>query len=144
MSPTDEDNRPKSVPKPTPETEYYWEGTARGELRIQRCNACAKAYFYPRPSCPHCSSTDVSWVTATGRARLHTYLISHRPAVGFADEVPYAIAVVQLEEGPRMMTNIVGVDNTPEALVLDMPLEVAFESRGDQSVPVFRPVGSAQ
>jgi uncharacterized OB-fold protein len=81
----------------------------------------------------------VSWEKASGQARLHTYLISHRPAPGFADEVPYAIAVVELAEGPRMMTNIVGVDNTPEALVLDMDLEVAFEPRGDQSVPVFRP-----
>jgi hypothetical protein len=82
---------------------------------------------------------DVSWVRASGKARLHTYLISHRPAPGFADEVPYAIAVVKLEEGPRMMTNIVGVECTPEALVLDMPLEVDFEPRGEQSVPVFRP-----
>ncbi len=84
----------------------------------------------------------MSWITAAGRGRLHTYLISHRPAPGFG-EVPYAIAVVELEEGPRMMANLVGVENTPEALVLDMPLEVDFEERGDQSVPVFRPAGSA-
>jgi uncharacterized OB-fold protein len=134
---------PKPIPKPTPDTAPYWEGTARGELRVQRCNACERAYFYPRPYCPHCSSDDVSWITASGRGRLHTYLISHRPAPGFGDQVPYAIAVVELEEGPRMMANIVGVENTPDALVLDMPLEVAFEERGDQSVPVFRPAGSA-
>jgi uncharacterized OB-fold protein len=134
---------PKPVPKPTPDTAPYWEGTARGELRVQRCNACERAYFYPRPYCPHCSSDDVSWITASGRGRLHTYLISHRPAPGFGDQVPYAIAVVELEEGPRMMANIVGVENTPDALVLDMPLEVGFEGRGDQSVPVFRPAGSA-
>jgi uncharacterized OB-fold protein len=84
----------------------------------------------------------VSWFTASGRAQLHTYLISHRPGPGFATEVPYAIAVVELEEGPRMMTNIVGVDNTPDALQLDMPLEVDFEPRGDQVVPVFRPAPS--
>ena len=134
----------KSVPKPTPETAHYWQGTSEGELRIQRCNACAKFYFYPRPSCPHCSSENVSWVKSTGRARLHTYLISHRPAPGFEDQVPYVIAVVELEEGPRMMTNIVGIANTPDALELDMPLVVSFESRGDQNVPVFRPVESAQ
>ena len=134
----DEQQR-KPAPRPTPETEHYWEGTKLGELRIQRCDACGQAYFYPRPSCPFCSSSDVTWIVASGHARLHTYLISHRPAPGFADEVPYAIAVVELEEGPRMMTNIVGVDNTPENLVLDMALEVAFEARGDQDVPVFRP-----
>jgi hypothetical protein len=138
------DARPKPVPKPTPETEHYWEGTAQGELRIQRCNTCGKAFFYPRPRCPHCSSSDVAWIKASGRARLHTYLISHRPAPGFAEQVPYAIAVVELEEGPRMMTNIVGIDNTPDALELDMALEVDFESRDDQSVPVFRPAGNVQ
>jgi uncharacterized OB-fold protein len=64
--------------------------------------------------------------------------------VGFANQVPYAIAVVELKEGPRMMTNIVGIANTPESLVLDMPLEVTFDPRGGQSVPVFRPVVSEQ
>jgi uncharacterized OB-fold protein len=133
----------KPSPKPTPETEHYWEGTKLGELRIQRCHACGQAYFYPRPSCPFCFSTDVSWEVASGRARLHTYLISHRPAPGFADDVPYAIAVVELEEGPRMMTNIVEVEQTPEALVLDMDLAVDFEARGAQSVAVFRPSGDS-
>ncbi len=144
MSRPSEDSRAKPAPRPTPETAPYWEGTAQGELRIQRCRACDRAYFYPRSSCPHCASTDVSWITATGRGRLHTYLISHRAAPGFGDQVPYAIAVVELEEGPRMMTNIVGVDNTPEALELDMALEVAFELRGDHYVPVFRPASATR
>jgi acetyl-CoA acetyltransferase/uncharacterized OB-fold protein len=129
----------KAVPQPTPETAPYWEGTARGELRLPRCDRCAHYFFYPRAACPRCASTAVSWVTASGRARLHTYLITHRPAPGFDERAPYAIAVVQLDEGPRLMTNIVGVDNTPEALELDMLLEVSFEPRGDQYVPVFRP-----
>jgi len=143
MSTSPERPQAKLAPKPTPETMHYWEGTAKGELRIQRCNTCHDAYFYPRLSCPSCSSTDVSWIEASGRARLHTYLISHYPAPGFADDVPYAIAIVELEEGPRMMTNIVGIENTPEALELDMNLEVTFEPRGDYSVPVFRPARSA-
>jgi uncharacterized OB-fold protein len=134
----------KPVPTPTPETEHYWAGTKLGELRIQRCEACSQYYFYPRPSCPNCGSLDVVWVVASGRATLHTYLISHRAAPGFEDNVPYAIAVVQLAEGPRMMTNIVDIENTPENLVLDMELEVVFEDRGAQSVPVFRPLGGAQ
>ena len=138
------DERPKARPRPTPETTPYWEGASAGERRIQRCRSCSKAYFYPRGGCPHCASTDVEWFTACGRARLHTYLISHRAAPGFAGDVPYAIAVVELEEGPRMMTNIVDVDNTPEALVLDMQLEVAFEARGDLQVPVFRPARTSK
>ena len=141
MSPT---SGAKAVPRPTPDTAPFWEGAARGELRLQRCRGCDDTFFYPRASCPRCGSSEVEWFAASGRARLHTYLISHRPAPGFADQVPYAIAVVELEEGPRMMTNIVGVANTPEQLVLDMPLEVAFEARGDQQVPVFRPAGVAR
>ena len=131
----------KASPKPTPETAPYWDACNRGELRIQRCNTCERAFFYPRAACPNCTSSDVTWITASGRARLHTYLINHRPAPGFEGEAPYAIAVVELEEGPRMMTNIVGVPNIPEQLELDMPLEVRFEARGDQMVPVFTPAG---
>jgi len=132
----------KPVPRPTPETAFYWEGTKRGELRLQRCGACQRTFFYPRSSCPACGSTEVPWFVASGRGRLHSYVISHRAAPGFEAEVPYAIALVELEEGPRMMANIVGVPQTPEALVLDMPLVVAFEPRGDQMVPVFAPAVS--
>ena len=129
----------KAAPVPTPDTERFWEGTRHGELWIQRCATCATAYFYPRSGCPHCSSTDVAWERASGRGSLHTYVISHRAAPGYGADVPYAIAVVELEEGPRMMSNIVGVVNNPDSLVLDMALEVDFEPRGEQMVPVFRP-----
>jgi uncharacterized protein len=134
----------KPVPEPTPETQPFWDGCAAGELRIQRCRACGKPYFYPRPVCPECGSTDVEWFTASGRATLYSYVINHRPARGFEQDGPYAIAVVQLAEGPRMMTNLVGVPNTPEDLVLDMELQVTFEQRGDISLPVFAPAGAEQ
>jgi uncharacterized OB-fold protein len=134
----------KPTPRPTPETQPYWDGARAGELRVQRCNACGRHYFYPRPFCPRCGSADVAWVAVSGRARLHSYVINHRPAPGFEDDAPYAIAVVELEEGPRLMTSIVGVENTPEDLVLDMDLEVAFHERGDQCLPVFRPAGAAR
>ena len=136
-------NEGKPVPAPTPETAAFWEGTKAGELRLQRCRSCSKAYFYPRPFCPDCLSEDVEWFAASGRATLHTYVINHRPPPGFENDAPYAIAVVQLEEGPRMMTNIVGIENTPENLVLDMDLEVVFEEQGDQVVPRFKPAGAA-
>lgn len=84
-------------------------------------------------------STDVAWQPVSGRARLHTYVINHRPAPGFEADAPYAIAVVALEEGPRMMTNIVGIENTPENLELDMALQVTFEARGQMKLPVFEP-----
>lgn len=135
-------NEGKAVPAATPETAPFWEGTKAGELRLQRCRSCSNAYFYPRTFCPECLSQDVEWFAASGRAKLHTYVINHRPPPGFEDEAPYAIAVVELEEGPRMMTNIVGIENTPENLVLDMDLEVVFEEQGDQVVPRFKPAGA--
>ena len=134
----------KAAPAPTPETQPYWDGCAAGELRIQRCLDCGKPYFYPRPVCPSCGSGRVEWFTASGQATLYSYVINHRPAAGFEDDVPYAIAVVELAEGPRMMTSIRGVPATPEALVLDMPLRVAFEQRGDVWLPVFTPGQGAQ
>ena len=133
----------KPVPVPTPETQPFWDGCAAGELRIQRCTDCGKPYFYPRPVCPDCGSGNVEWFTASGRATLYSYVINHRAAPGFTEDAPYAIAVVQLEEGPRMMSNIIGLPATPEALVLDMPLQVTFEARGDVQLPQFKPAGNA-
>lgn len=129
----------KPVPQPTPETQPFWDAANAGELWIQRCTDCARHYFYPRSQCPYCASAQVEWVRASGRATLHSYVINHRPTPGFEDDGPYPIAVVQLEEGPRMMTTIVGAEPTPEALTLDMSLDVAFERRGDINVPVFQP-----
>jgi uncharacterized OB-fold protein len=129
----------KAVPVSTPDTQPFWDGCAAGELRIQRCLDCGQPYFYPRPVCPGCGSGRVEWFTASGQATLYSYVINHRPAPGFEDDAPYAIAVVELAEGPRMMTNLIGVPNTPEDLVLDMPLQVTFERRGDVSLPLFAP-----
>lgn len=128
----------RPIPSPTPETRHFWEGTSLGELRLQRCSDCSHTYFPPRPFCPSCSSRSVEVVAASGRATLHSYVIHHRDAPGFT--APYSIAVVQLEEGPRMMTNIVGCDQTPEALQLDMALEVTFEPVSDEiTLPLFSP-----
>lgn len=130
------------VPVPTPETQHFWDGAREGELRLQRCTRCERSYFPPRPFCPRCGSREVAVFRASGRARLHSYVINHRPAPGF--EAPYSIAVVELEEGPRMMTNVVDVPQTPEALVLDMPLEVTFHALTDEiALPLFRPAAGA-
>ena len=97
-----------------------------------------KCYFPPRPFVPGTGSTDISVVKASGKGRLYSYIINHRPPPGFT--APYAICVVELDEGVRMMTNIVECDQTPEALVLDMPVEVVFEKIDDEiSLPLFRP-----
>jgi uncharacterized OB-fold protein len=130
----------RPLPVPTPETRHYWEGTKKGELRLQRCDACRHVYFPPRPFCPQCASREVSVIKAAGTGRLHSYVIHHRPAPGFTP--PYAIAVVELDEGPRLMTNIVGCPQTPEALQLDMRLEVTFARQSEEiTLPFFRPAG---
>ncbi len=128
----------RARPVPTPETQHYWDGAKAGELRLQKCDACAKTYFPPRPFCPGCGSRKVSVVKASGKGKLYSYVIHHRPAPGFTP--PYAIAVVELDEGPRLMTNIVECEQTPEALQLDMKLEVTFEKLDDDiSLPLFKP-----
>ena len=105
------------MPIPTPETQPYWDGVRpRASCGSSAACDCGEAYFYPRPLCPSCGSGNVEWFTASGRATLYSYVINHRPAPGFEADAPYAIAVVQLAEGPRMMTNLVGVAPTPEAL----------------------------
>lgn len=129
----------KPEPRPTPETQPFWDGCAAGELRVQRCRSCTRHYFYPRPSCPHCGSADTEWVTTQGTATLYSYVVNHRPAPGFAEDGPYVIAVVQLPEGVRMMSNLVNVDPDPEQLPLDLPLQVVFERRGSVWLPQFEP-----
>ncbi len=125
-------------PQPTPETQHFWDGTRAGEIRLQRCDACAHTYFPPRPFCPKCGGRKVTVFKASGRASLYSYIIHHRPVPGFTP--PYAIAVVELAEGPRMMTNIVDCPQTPEALQLDMALEPAFERIDDEiTLALFRP-----
>ena len=133
--------RPRPLPQPTPETQHFWDGTMAGELRLQRCKDCGEIYFPPRPLCPACSSRNVEVFTASGKATLLSYVINHRPHPSF--DSPYAIALVRLEEGPTMMSNIVGCEQTPEALVLDMPLIVTFEDNGDIAIPLFRPANAA-
>jgi uncharacterized OB-fold protein len=138
------------LPQATPETQRFWDGTLENELRLQRCDECSHIYFPPRPFCPACACRSVTTFAATGRATLYSYVINQRPHPAF--DGPYAIAVVELEEGPRMMTNVVDVAQTPEALVLDMPLEVTFKraTRSDRggeksevAIPYFRPAGGA-
>lgn len=126
------------LPKPTPETAHFWEGTKVGELRLQQCDDCNHVYFPPRPFCPKCTSDNVQVIAASGKATLYSYAISARPAPGI--EAPYSVAVVTLEEGPRLMTNIVDCPQTPEALVLDMPLKAVFHAQNEEiTLPFFAP-----
>lgn len=132
-------SRPRALPRPTPESAHFWEGCKNGELLLQRCCSCTESYFPPRPFCPHCGSREVEVYAASGKATLYSYVINHRPRPDMGTE-PHSIAVVTLAEGPRMMTNIIDCPQTPEALQLDMPLQVTFAKQSDDiTLPLFKP-----
>jgi uncharacterized OB-fold protein len=116
----------------------YWEGARRHELRIQRCNACRKVWAPNAPVCPHCFSEDYSWEKTDGRGKIASWVVFHKVYhPGFARDVPYNVAFVELAEGPRIISNIVGVKN--EELQIGMPVEVVFEDVNDTiSLPKFR------
>jgi uncharacterized protein len=130
------------LPTPDVSTEPFWEGTARGVLLVKRCS-CGKAHFPPRRFCPFCWSDAVEWEEASGRATLYTYSIVRRNDLPpFKDRVPYIAAVVELEEGVRMTTDV--VDCPLDEVAIGMPLEVTFRAIDDElSAPVFRPATAA-
>lgn len=116
----------------------YWDAAARGQLVVQRCDDCETAIFPPRPLCPKCWSTSVSWTDASGLARVESYSVVHRaPNETFAPEVPYVVALVLLDEGPRMMTNIVGC--APDEVEIDMRVRVVFTQYDGFVLPQFEP-----
>jgi len=132
-----------ALPKPTPETQPFWDAAKAHTLVLPWCRDCGRPHFYPRSLCPHCLSRSLEWRQASGKGTLYSYVINHKPAKGF-DTVPYAIGVVALAEGPRMLSNIVTAgEPTPDNLRIDMNLDVFFDDVTDTiSLPKFRPVAS--
>ncbi|MEU3824884.1 nucleic acid-binding protein [Streptomyces sp. SID486] len=126
------------VPEPDALTRPYWEAAAQGRLLVRRCGACGRAHHYPREFCPHCWSEEVTWEEAAGRATLYTWsTVHHNDLPPFTGRTPYTAAVVDLAEGPRMMTEVVGCEAAD--LVAGMALRVAFRD----GTPVFEPAGPA-
>ncbi|OBG57611.1 MULTISPECIES: Zn-ribbon domain-containing OB-fold protein [unclassified Mycobacterium] len=126
--------------RPTIDTDgqAWWAAAQDRRLTVNRCRSCGRASLYPRPFCPHCWCEDVELAPATGRARLYTWSVIHQNAAPFDAHVPYVLAMVDLEEGPRLMTVV--EDCAIEDLRADMDLMVAFREDGDGFVvPVFRP-----
>ncbi|WP_369271732.1 Zn-ribbon domain-containing OB-fold protein [Streptomyces sp. R11] len=125
------------IPEADAFTRTYWDAAAQGQLLIRRCRACARAHHYPREFCPHCWSEDVTWEPAGGRATLYTWSVVHRNDLPpFGQRTPYVAAVVDLAEGPRMMTEVVDCGD-PGRLRAGMQLSVVFR----EGVPVFRAAG---
>jgi len=130
----------KFLPKRSPDTAAYWDACQRHELLIQRCSKCGVLQFYPRNVCTSCGSRTLDWVTATGRGKVLSWTIVRRAvSAAYADDVPYVIALIELQEGVVMMSKVVGCE--PESVHTGMAVEVRFEDWSEQvSMPVFVPV----
>lgn len=129
----------KPVPSPKPEAMPFWDGLREGEIRLQRCDECRRVQFYPRPHCRYCGSLALTWEALSGEASVYSYTVIHRaPFAAFADDVPYALAVVELAEGPRLLTNIVTDD--PGSVAIGMALAPVFDPLSDDVTLLrFRP-----
>jgi uncharacterized protein len=130
----------RPIPSPDPATAPYWDGARRGRLRLPRCTDCGKAHFYPRTICPHCRSASLDWIDARGTGTVYSYTVVQRaPSPAFAADVPYAVAIVALDEGPHLMASI--VDAAPDSIRIGMAVQVRFRELDDTTrLPVFGPV----
>jgi uncharacterized OB-fold protein len=129
----------KPLPVPTPESQPFWDAVRRHELRLQRCQACGQFWFPPSNVCPECLSPAWAWELVSGRGTVFSFVVMHRAYhPGFKDALPYNVAVIELEEGPRLVSNVVDCRN--EELYVGMPVEVAFDDVTDTvTLPKFRP-----
>ncbi len=128
----------KPLPMPTSWSKPFWDGCKRNELLIQKCKDCQKHIFYPKLFCPHCLSPNLEWVKASGRGKIYSFTVvySYQPTE-FSENVPYIVAVIDLQEGVRMMSNIVGC--TPETVKCDMEVKVVFENVTEEiTLPKFK------
>ncbi|SDH47660.1 hypothetical protein SAMN04487975_10532 [Planococcus glaciei] len=130
------ETRKMAVPEVHPEHKEYWEAAALGTLLIKQCDSCGEAHYYPRVLCPHCMSDNTKWNEAKGTGTIYTYSVMRKGT-------PYAIAFVELDEGLRMMTNIVDCDL--DTIHIGQKVKVAFKQSGDQDnpgpfVPCFTPI----
>lgn len=132
----------KPLPTISGETRPYWEACRRGELLIQRCDACNEYQFYPRGMCVACFSPQIRWIKASGKGTVWSFTVTRQNRTpGFAEEVPYVLALVELDEGVKMFTNI--VECPPREVRIGMAVEVTFVRATDQiTVPFFKPASS--
>lgn len=131
----------RMIPPISELTQPYWDAARKGELVVQHCRDCDQRSFPPRAHCPQCGSAELEWRKVSGRGTVYTFTVAHRPPHPvFAEQCPLVIAVVELEEGPRMISNVVGCD--PADVEVGMAVRVSFEQIDDSDValPVFAPV----
>lgn len=129
----------KPLPTPTGETKPFWDACKRGEILIQRCPQCRTYQWYPRAICAECFSSELEWVKTSGQGKVWTFTVTNQNgSPGFRDEVPYVLALVEVEGGVKMFTNIIECE--PSAVKIGMAVEVVFKPATDDiTIPYFRP-----
>jgi hypothetical protein len=135
---TAEKKAQRPLPRLDEENRWFWEACRRHELYLQKCRACGELRFYPRALCPGCLSSDTEFVRSSGHGRIHTFTVTHQnQAPGFRDQLPYVMAYVELNEGPRLLTNVAGTP--PEEIRIGMSVVVEFEDLDESiALPKFR------
>jgi uncharacterized protein len=124
----------KPVPLPNADSRPFWQACNREELIYQHCQACGRAQFYPRSLCAGCGAGSLEWRKSRGLGTIYTFTVSFRPPnPAFSPDVPYVIALVDLDEGFRMMLNI--LDCEPEAVRIGLRVKIVYETRGKQKIP---------
>ena len=130
---------PAAAPHANLETQPFWDATAEGRFLLRRCDACGLVIWYPRSLCPDCHSTETSWFEASGRGTIYTFTVVRRGQGPWAAAAPYVTGYVTLDEGPTILTNIVGCD--PEQVAIGQEVEVVWHDTGEGSALYrFRPV----
>lgn len=131
----------RPLPRPSEATEGYWRAASEGRLVVQGCKACGHLQFYPRNLCLQCQSDALDWTAVSGFGRIYTFTVNHRaPNAFFKARLPYVVAVVELDEGPRLMANI--LDAAPEAVAIGARVKVRFENASDEiTLPQFALLG---
>ena len=125
------------LPHPTVVSQPFWDACKRGELTFQRCNDCEGITFIPQPACLHCLSTNMRWEQSAGKGKVYSWTVVWRPQTP-AFEIPYVIAIIDMDEGYRMMTNVIGID--PAALEVGQRVAVSFHEMSDEiTMPYFTP-----
>jgi uncharacterized OB-fold protein len=133
----------KPLPVADPVTAPFWASVKAHAMQLQRCNGCGRSIFYPRGVCPHCFSDDLAWQPVAGTGAVHAFTIVHRhPSPAFNDEAPYVVALIELDEGVRMLSNLVEIEPDPAKVKVGLPVEVVYDDATDEvTLPKFRPRG---
>lgn len=128
----------KPLPKIDRDSKKFWEGCKDEKLLFQYCEDCDKFIYYPRIICPYCMGEDLSWEESSGKGKVYSYTVVRYGPPGYGEDVPYIAALIEMEEGVRMISNV--IDCNPDNIHCDMAVKVVFKQRDTFKIPLFKPI----